>query len=52
MTTRTNRQRARRLRREAAALPGPLAHAYRRRAAELELEAHLQHALERTAVAA
>lgn len=52
MTTDLNRQRARRLRREAATLPAPLAIAYRRRAAELELEAHLTHALERTAVAA
>lgn len=44
--------RAARLRTEARSLPDPLAVAYKRRAAELELEAHLREATERVAVAA
>ena len=42
---RTTAERAARLRAEAAALPGPLAVAYKRRAAELELEVHLREAV-------
>jgi hypothetical protein len=44
--------RAARLRDQAADLPAPMATAYRRRAAELELQAHLIEAMERVAVAA
>ncbi len=52
MNAQTPRTRAARLRDQAAELPAPLATAYRRRAAELELQAHLIEAKERVAVAA
>ncbi|MGI9622672.1 MAG: hypothetical protein ACR2PK_07540 [Acidimicrobiales bacterium] len=45
-------RRAEFLRNEAEALPSPVAVAYRRRASELELEAHLRNIYERVAVAA
>lgn len=52
MKTKHARTRASRLRSQADALPEPLAVAYRRRAAELELQAHCLEHLEPLAVAA
>ena len=52
MSPSTNLERAAFLRREAEALPAPLALAYRRRASELELKAHLLGAFDQVAVAA
>ena len=52
MNAHTPRTRAARLRSQATDLPGPVATAYRRRASELELQAHLLEATERVAVAA
>ena len=52
MNTQRPLDRAAHLRTEASALPGPLAAAYKRRANELALQAHLIEAYERVAVAA
>ena len=52
MSPTPNLERAAFLRREAEALPTPLALAYRRRASELELKAHVQGAFDHVAVAA
>ena len=52
MKTKDARTRASHLRDEAAHMPEPLAVAYRRRAAELELQAHCLEHLEPVAVAA
>ena len=51
-TPSTTLERAAFLRREADTLPAPLALAYRRRASELELQAHLQDPYAGVAVAA
>ena len=52
MYARNPQDRAAHLRSEAGSLPAPLAIAYKRRAAELELVAHIHEAYERVAVAA
>lgn len=52
MSPNTTLERAARLRSEADGLPSPLAMAYKRRAAELELRAHVLGAYEPLAVAA
>lgn len=52
MNAQNPRTRAAQLRHQADSLPAPLAVAYRRRAAELELQAHVIDAYERVAVAA
>ena len=52
MTVTNAKDRAARLRKEADSLPEPVAVAYRRRAAELELTALALHPFEEVAVAA